>query len=99
MAALATAAQRAVIHDSDMPKLSGQATRTQQELIVGDHSATNTRADGEVNQVVVTLASAVAPFTQGSQVGIVAKDDRHLETILRICRKGRFFQPGMLGAL
>ena len=58
------------------PNLAGQAAPTEQQAVLHDDAAADAGADGEIEQVVVALARAKMPFTQRSQVGIIAHKNR-----------------------
>ena len=45
----------------------------------------------------MSLAGAIAPFTQRCQVGIVAQPDRHMKALLQNLSQGKLFPPGNIG--
>ena len=54
-----------------MPKFGGHAAETFDQLIATDHTAADPGADGEINDIVMTLPSTIKPFPQDRQVGII----------------------------
>src|SRR4030065_338625 len=82
MPTFTTSTKRSIRDDSNMPQLGCKTVCTEQQLVINDHPASNSCADSNINQVVVTNTSTKAPFTHGSQVRIITNGNWNFEVIL-----------------
>ncbi len=85
--------------DGNMTEFGGHAAVTLHQDISDDGGPAQAGADGQVNQVVVTLAGAVLPFSQEGQVGIVPQEDGNLVLALEQLRQGIIRPGGDVGGL
>ncbi len=61
-----------------MAQFGGHAAIALDQDVVADGGAAYTGADGQIDQVVMTLPGSIAPFAQKGQVGIVAQENGDL---------------------
>ena len=67
-------------------------------MIIDDDACSDAGADGDINHMMMPLPGAKFPFSQGSQVGIVAQYYRSVEMFIQIAAQGNVLPSWDIGS-
>jgi uncharacterized cofD-like protein len=82
-----------------MPQFGSQSVPAEEELVIGDDPAADAGADGQVEQIPAALARAKPPFSQRSQIGVIADEDGQVQGICQPLTQREFVHIGDVGGI